>query len=295
MDHAVRQLETSFLDPAVSFLTDSIAQVVCECKTLSRKYETENQKDLSQWQPGDTWALFVLSKTKADDGLLMELSVERIDSKTATNDQENSVGSFYPHPHLGAHFAIGQDLQEGIRNAWLAWRSLVIKDEITGDYRWSLIPLDEPGVDPQRLRHILLCLPLTGQSPTLAFAAGISSAYNDRPLCLNRAATACFKVEEDVEEDIDSITSHAILYVVTNLPTKAEVIENAQIKYLVVASNQTTELPLQESCWKKATDLQDALRLMSEPEQWLEEYADWIAGRWDRIVEAGKPGKKPKT
>jgi len=100
------------------------------------------------------------------------------------------------------------------------------------------------------------------------------------------AATAEFSLTNN---DCNSITSNPLLSAVGQVKVKLEEAKNFGIKHLLVATKQTEKIFMAEEDWRKHDDFEEAYKDAYEIEAYLRTYSDWIAGRWDRIVEAGRP------
>jgi hypothetical protein len=308
IESAIQASQSSYLDPAVAFLIDSLAEVCGFEDKLTREIKTEEEQEgLARWRPGDTWVLTVVNLGDTKTGMVMRLRVELVCYEASPQKAQNSNRAVYPHPHLGAHFSISSDFQEGISNAWLTWHKIHFHSMPFGDFRWSLIPLADPEahpgwwanqiaictnkdlldqwpkIIPESSRHLLLWVPLSGDSATLAFALALKSAHLMETLRRDRAATACFDADGKFKDK-------TTLGNVGGLPEKIEAAlrEGAM---LLVSRTQKSELPLPDSKWEKVDNFEAAYERMREDERKLEDCADWFAGRWNRIVDAGKPKK----
>jgi hypothetical protein len=316
----IDQDHASYLDPAVAFLIDTILE--CSGGSLNRRsFQSEDKHACAQWHPGQTWVMTVVTRAPDQLGIVAKLLVEAVAfAQSESQYPEDTPGAFYPHPHLGTHFRMNQDFQNGIRNAWLATIGCAITktEKVKHDYRWSLIPYDPDDIDPTRpytslddeiqqrmrlyddakgasirwekvqdetSRHLYLWYPMSGPSATLPFALAIKSSRQNESIRSDVAATAEF----DIRGGIDRINENQVLKEIGGLPHKLEAAEKTGVKHLIVCNAQTAELPLPREVWLPATNLANAYQEATEIEKELERYAVDAAGRWNRIVEAGKP------
>ncbi len=300
-----------YLDPAVAFLIDTILECTGN-KHLIRAFKSEQENICSDWDAGHTWVMTVA--TKQDRGVIFKLLVEAVRFKSQENQTEvQSVGAFYPHPGLGVSFQIDNDFQEAIRNAWLA--TVGQKVDLTSDFRWSFIPYDYTDAEEtsygsfeeqvaariklyedhptdwvehkdESVRHLCLWNALSGPSATLAFGIAMRSSLEGHVLRKDMAATAEFSLTNN---DCNSITSNPLLSAVGQVKVKLEEAKNYGIKQLLVATKQTEKLFMAEEDWRKHDDFEEAYKDAYEIEAYLRTYSDWMAGRWDSIVEAGRP------
>jgi hypothetical protein len=207
--------------------------------------------------------------------------------------------------------------QEAIRNAWLATvgQKVSQKVDLKTDFRWSFIPYDDTdkvqqpykdfngqvadrielyknhptawvGYEDESVRHLSLWNALSGPSATLAFGIAMRSSLEGHVLRKDMAATAEFLSPND---DCNSITSNPLLSAVGLVQVKLEEAKNYGIKHLLVARKQTEKLFMTEEDWRRHDDFEGAYKDAYEIEDYLRNYADFVARRWDRIVEAGRP------
>lgn len=315
IDKIIRDTKALYLDPAVAFLIDTILECTGN-KHLIRSFKSEQENICSDWDAGHTWVMTVA--TKQDRGVIFKLLVEAVRFKSQEKQTEvQSVGAFYPHPGLGVSFQLGNDFQEAIRNAWLATVGQKVSQEVdlTTDFRWSFIPYDYTDAEEtsyesfqgqvtdrielyknhrtdwvkhkdESVRHLCLWNTLSGPSATLAFGIAMRSSLEDQVLRKDMAATAEFSLTNN---DCNSITSNPLLSAVGQVKVKLEEAKNFGIKHLLVATKQTEKIFMAEDDWRKHDDFEEAYKDAYEIEAYLRTYSDWMAGRWDRIVEAGRP------
>jgi len=316
IDNIAKDIKASYLDPAVAFLIDTILE--CSGSTpLQRAFKSEDKDVCSAWDAGHTWIMTVA--TKQDRGVIFKLLVEAVSYEPNVHQAEvETVGAFYPHPRLGVSFQIGSDFQEAIRNAWLATVGQKVSKRIalTTDFRWSLIPYDSTDRQPmsyesfkgevedridhfsnyrddwedvkdESLRHLCLWNALRGPSATLAFGIAMRSVLEGHVLRKDIAATAEFTLPNNI--DCNSITSNPLLSPVGAVRAKLKEGGKFGIKHLLVATGQTEELFMAQEDWRRHNEFEEAYKDAYEIEYQLRAYADFVAGRWDRIVEAGRP------
>ena len=256
--------------------------------------------------------------TKQDRGVIFKLLVETVRFKSQENQTEvQSVGAFYPHPGLGVSFQMDSDFQEAIRNAWLATVGQKVSqgNVLKTDFRWSFIPYDDSDkvqqpykdfngqvadrielyknrptawadYEDESVRHLCLWNALSGPSATLAFGIAMRSSLEGHVLRKDMVATAEFSLPNN---DCNSITSNPLLSAVGQVKVKLEEAKNYGIKHLLVATAQTEKLFMAQEDWRKHDDFEEAYKDAYEIEAYLRTYSDLVAGRWDRIVEAGRP------
>ena len=319
IDNIIREnmgeTHAAYLDPAVAFLIDTILGCTGN-QDLIRAFKSEEENICSDWDAGHTWVMTVA--TKQDRGVIFRLLVEAVRFKSQENQTEvQSVGAFYPHPGLGVSFQMDSDFQEAIRNAWLATVGQKVSqgNVLTTDFRWSFIPYDYTDADAmsyesfegqvadrielyknhptawadyedESVRHLCLWNALSGPSATLAFGIAMRSSLEGHVLRKDMAATAEFSLPNN---DCNSITSNPLLSAVGQVKVKLEEAKNYGIKHLLVATSQTEKLFMAEEDWRKHDDFEEAYKDAYEIEAYLRTYSDLVAGRWDRIVEAGRP------
>ena len=319
IDNIIREnmgeTHAAYLDPAVAFLIDTILGCTGN-QDLIRAFKSEEENICSDWDAGHTWVMTVA--TKQDRGVIFRLLVEAVRFKSQENQTEvQSVGAFYPHPGLGVSFQMDSDFQEAIRNAWLATVGQKVSqgNVLTTDFRWSFIPYDYTDADAmsyesfegqvadrielyknhptawadyedESVRHLCLWNALIGPSATLAFGIAMRSSLEGHVLRNDMAATAEFSLPNN---DCNSITSNPLLSAVGQVKVKLEEAKNYGIKHLLVATSQTEKLFMAEEDWRKHDDFEEAYKDAYEIEAYLRTYSDLVAGRWDRIVEAGRP------
>lgn len=315
IDKIIRDTKALYLDPAVAFLIDTILECTGK-QELIRAFKSEGENICSDWDAGHSWVITVA--TKQDRGVIFKLLVEAVRFKSKEEQTEvQSVGAFYPHPGLGVSFQISNDFQEAIRNAWLATvgQRVAKRIDLTTDFRWSFIPYDYTDAEvtsygsfegqvadriklykdhptawtdyeDESVRHLCLWNALSGPSATLAFAMAMRSSLEGQVLRKDMAATAEFSLTNN---DCNSITSNPLLSAVGQVKVKLEEAKNVGIKHLLVATKQTEKIFMAEEDWRKHDDFEEAYKDAYEIEAYLRTYSDWMAGRWDRIVEAGRP------
>ncbi|MFZ4082357.1 MAG: SUMF1/EgtB/PvdO family nonheme iron enzyme [Pirellula sp.] len=327
LKEAVEAAETSCVDPAVAMVLDILA--LCKGCDLTRAYEAEST-DVGKRKPGDTWVLFVLTGTDANDknGDVMRLRMERL------GKPGSGTGCVYPHPHLSYHYGISEQFQGGVRNAWLATiGETMTRQEPLCDYRWVLLPLEDSrktvyklpqkakvalGIKNKELpeiqahdllfdktlqqnqswekylpnqKHIYLWKQLDGNSGTTAFALALRSAHQSQLLRKEIAASAAFVVPKQITK----LSSGEIdLGVVGGVPYKADAMKRAGITNLIVAQGQTAALPLEaEKCIPKET-FEEAYQAARIQEQRLEDYAQYGTQRWDALCQAAADASSSK-
>jgi hypothetical protein len=312
IDKIISGLQASYLDPAIAFLIDTLL----ECsgsQHLIRNLTSEDKNICSDWDAGHSWVMTVA--TKQDRSVIFKLLVEAVRYKPKVDQPEvQTVGAFYPHPLLGVSFQINSVFQEGIRNAWLATvgQNVANGGSWTTDFRWSLIPYDDQpltfsdfeeelaakivlyndhpnswhDVKDESLRHLCLWNPLSGPSATLAFGIALRSALEGDVLRKDMAATAEFSL---LDIDCNTINSNPLLSPVGAVRVKLEEAKKFGIKHLLVATQQTDELFMGKADWRKHSTFMEAYKDAHEIEDYLRIYSDLVAGRWDRIVQAGLP------
>jgi len=315
IDKIIGETHAAHLDPAVAFLIDTILECTGN-QLLIRAFKSEEESICSAWDAGHTWVMTVA--TKQDRGVIFRLLVEAVRFKSQKNQTEvQAVGAFYPHPGLGVSFQMESDFQEAIRNAWLATvgQKVSQKVDLKTDFRWSFIPYDYTDADvmsyesferqvadrielyknnptdwfdheDESVRHLCLWNALSGPSATLAFGIAMRSSLEGHVLRKDMAATAEFSLPNN---DCNSITSNPLLSAVGQVKVKLEEAKNYGIKHLLVATKQTEKLFMAEEDWRRHDDFEGAYKDAYEIEDYLRNYADLVAGRWDRIVEAGRP------
>ena len=313
LDRIIVRIKASYLDPAIAFLIDTILECAGS-QILIRDYKSEDKNICSAWDAGHTWVMTVA--TKQDRGVIFRLLVEAVSYKPKDDQSKvQSVGAFYPHPRLGVSFQIDKDFQQGIRNAWLATvgQKVAKGESLTTDFRWSVIPYDASDAQPftfrnfkeeldakinlyknhsdswhtvpdESTRHLCLWNPLSGPSATLAFGIALKSALEGDVLRKDMAATAEFKLPNG---DCNSITSDPLLSPVGAVRVKLEEAKKFGIKHLLVDTDQTEELFMGDEDWRRHSTFLEAYKDAYEIEDNLRKYSDLVAGRWDRIVQAG--------
>jgi len=327
LKEAIEAAGTSCLDPAVAMVLDILA--LCKGCDLTRAYEAEST-DVGKRKPGDTWVLFVLTGTDANDknGDVMRLRMERL-GKPGTG-----TGCVYPHPHLSYHYGISEQFQGGVRNAWLATiGETMTRQEPLCDYRWVLLPLKDSRKTvyelPQKVKvalgiknkelpeiqahdllfektlqqntswekyltnqtHIYLWNQLDGNSGTTAFALALRSAHQGQLLRKEMAASAAFVVPKQIAE----LSSEEVkLGVVGAVPYKADAMQRAGITKLIVAKTQTAELPLDAGKCIYRETFEEAYQAARIQEQRLEDYAQYGTQRWDALCQAAAAASSSK-
>jgi hypothetical protein len=298
MHKVVNDLKLHYTQPGVASLIDTIAEIHRSESGLA----SEKANGSNAWGPGHTWVLVAVKSDKsgAPPGLLMRLRIERL---------ENGCGAIYPHPIKAAHLNFSASWSAAIRNAWVVVKNSEAK-ATTYDYRWWLTVVEPPEQGKQctvngdldsPLAKWLAAGELENESATLAFALALKSVITDETLRQDRASSACFRDTSTVDQAYGweslSKTSNPTLAPVGSslLPNKDQIIRlckrsNVEIEKLVVANGQVLELPSVVALKPIAT-FNEAYTEFSEMERILEDYAKWVAGRWDRIVEAGRPKK----
>jgi len=304
--------QASYLDPAIAFLIDTILECTGS-QLLIRDFKSEDKNICAAWDAGHSWVMTVA--TKQDRGVIFKLLVEAVRYKPKDDQSEvQTVGAFYPHPRLGVSFQIDSEFQQAIRNAWLATvgQKVAKGGSWTTDFRWSLIPYDDQpltfsdfekelaakinlyndhrnswhDVKDESVRHLCLWNTLSGPSATLAFGIAMRSAFEGHILRKDIAATAEFILPKD---DCNSINSNPLLSPVGAVRVKLEEAKKFGIKHLLVATKQTEALFMAQEDWRRHDEFEGAYKDAHEIEYQLRAYADFVAGRWDRIVEAGRP------
>jgi hypothetical protein len=225
----------------------------------------------------------------------MRLRIERL---------EDGCGAIYPHPLKAAHLNFSQVWSAAIRNALAVVKNSEKRIE-DYDYRWWLTVV-EPSELVQTststdligpLSKWLAAGPLDGESATLAFALALRSVIKGESLRKDRASTASFQypVAEEDAYGWESLKEQAnpMLFPVSSLSNKDQIIRiceqpGVKVEKLVVAKKQVLKFPTQVILQPLST-FNEAYTEFSEMERILEDYATWVAGRWDRIVEAGRP------
>ena len=315
IDEIISETHAAYLDPAVAFLIDTILECTGN-QDLIRAFKSEEENICSDWDAGHTWVMTVA--TKQDRGVIFKLLVETVRFKSQENQTEvQSVGAFYPHPGLGVSFQMDSDFQEAIRNAWLATVGQKVSqgNVLKTDFRWSFIPYDDSDkvqqpykdfngqvadrielyknrptawadYEDESVRHLCLWNALSGPSATLAFGIAMRSSLEGHVLRKDMAATAEFSLNNN---DCNSITSNPLLSAVGQVKVKLEEAKNYGIKHLLVATAQTEKLFMAKDDWRTHATFMEAYKDAYEIEDYLRNYADLVAGRWDRIVEAGRP------
>ena len=303
----------SFLDPAAAMLIDTICEASGWSDALKRPFKTEELKDGASWLVGDTWVLVVLpSKHTADRGIVMRLRVEPIEFHLSGRPIA-TIGAFYPHPHLGAFMHLNSTFQQSIRNAWLANHAgSKTSASIHTDYRWSLIPWDDSTTKTTKLddwceaypkirqegkdwreysnerdRYHCLWSSLAGQSATLAYAISLKSCKEERYLCKDLAATATFEVPQ---QDCNKLSHNPLLGPVDGIPAKRRALDRVYVRALIVSSEQTVKLPLEEGEWNKKLSFLDAYQTAIEFEEIIHGLATRAGSNWSEISKATGEG-----
>jgi hypothetical protein len=285
-----------YAQPGVASLIDTIAEMHSPTYGLA----TEDATSISAWRPGHTWVLVAIKAEQSltPPGLLMRLRIERL---------ENGCGAIYPHPIKAAHLNFSQPWSAAIRNAWAVVKSSEERIE-DYDYRWWLTVV-EPSELVQTigggdalaspLAKWLAAGPLDGESATLAFALALKSVIKGEFLRKDRASTSSFLYpdSEDSAYGWESLKnqSNPVLCPVGSLSNKDQIIRicrqpGVEVEKLVVARDQPLVFP-SEVTLQPLNTFNEAYTEFSEMERILEDYAKWVAGRWDRIVKAGRPKK----
>ena len=296
VDKVVTETRSHYAEPGVASLIDTIAEIHSSESVLT----SQNANGSNAWGPGHTWVLVAVKSNKsgAPPGLLMRLRIERL---------ENGCGAIYPHPFKAAHLNFLPSWSAAIRNAWVVVKNSEAKTT-TYDYRWWLTVIEPPEQGKQStvngdldspLAKWLAAGELKGESATLAFALALKSVITDETLRQDLASSACFRDTSKDEEAYgwdslkDKLNPALVQVGASSLANKDQIIRlcirsNVEIEKLIVANGQVLELPSGVAIQPIAT-FDEAYTEFSEMERTLEDYAKWIAGRWDRIVEAGRP------
>jgi hypothetical protein len=296
VSQVVSQCGLHYTQPGVASLIDTIAEMHSSTNGLA----TEDATSINAWGPGHTWVLVAIKAAHSGTppGLLMRLRIERL---------ENGCGAIYPHPLKAAHLNFSRPWSAAIRNAWAVVKSS--EERIEGyDYRWWLTVV-EPSKLVQTigggddldcpLAKWLAAGELDGESATLAFALALKSVIKGESLRKDRASTSSFRDPnaEDGEYGWESLKkqSDPKLVPVGSLSNKDQIIRicrqsGVEVEKLVVATGQPLVFPNGVTLQPLST-FNEAYTEFSELERILEDYAKWVAGRWDRIVEAGRPKK----
>ena len=309
---SVREMKGSFLDPAVAFVVETIREAN-GYQGLVRPFRSEDLADGAPWLIGDTWVLVVQSRSPDPDrGMVMRLRIEPIEFHSS-NAPSSTVGAFYPHPHLGAFMQLSPDFQEGIRNAWLANKP----DSHHADYRWSLIPWDDSksssddlenwcrcyqahlkgdcdwrNFSKERDRYQCLWGSLSGPSATLSYAISLRSCMNQIHLRRDLAPSSAF---EFPKVDCNRLTRNPSLRDISGVPAKKEALERASLQQLLVATKQTTPLPLDEDQWVKKINLEDAFQAATQIESILEALAIESGSQWSKIANCNAAQTRDNT
>ncbi|MFM8188570.1 MAG: hypothetical protein ACKN85_08830 [Pirellula sp.] len=247
------------------------------------------------WLPGHTWILIALENPRSEGdppGLLLRLRIEKI---------PNGCGAIYPHPRLGSNVYVTESFAAGIRNAWTVVKNgdLALTEF---DYRWWVTVVEPQG---KLSSSDALDLPLSqwlvrsgidGDSATLAFAMALRSVIKEHTLRKDRATTACFRDTKVKDEDFGLGyvlgQSDPVLFPVGAISNKEQAIllceqPGVGIEKLVLVDGQKSLYPSRMPVEPKKTFL-EAYREFSELENWLSDFAEERAGRWERLVQMGK-------